>query len=986
MQNPHKSGIAFKERLSASPANALHGIASHYLSSLTGRSVLRTLFLLIPVLAALLPARAAAQATAPATAPTAPAPQLSPSAAAPDSTLIRLWQFVRNVNTFNRVFPQEKVYLHLDNSGYFMGESIYYKAYVVRPDSLCFTNLSRVLYVELIDPFGETVETQKLKLDNGQAHGSFSLKELRTDGFYELRAYTRYMTNWDASGFFSRAIPIFEKPEREGDYSQRRIHLDFADVRSTHFKALQTTLPFDTAAIEEQALSYLTPESSTSPRKRKKDTDDNVLVSFHPEGGELVRGLTSLVAFAVTAPDTLIGSARGWLLSPQGDTLSAVSTLREGRGTFYCTPDSGRQVLRLSVAGRTRDFPLPTALSTGCVLSVDALAAHTVGVQATATPDLHGTLMGLSLMHNGNIVYFDTLRLGSKPAAIFFDRATIPAGVNQLTLFDADGRIRAERQFFVIPDTADQATRIRATFANTTIAAYRKMRLQLTAPPRTRLSVSVADAATTTNDRGGNVATWLLLASDLRGYVSHAAYYLEADDAPHRQAADLLMLVQGWRRYNWRVMSGNAPFEKRQPIEDRLYLDGRILPRRLYADGAFSTKKKKASAADVSDVRLNATLYNKEGEVLRGNLITERDGHYAFSVPECTGDWTLVLSTKKSEKYQNYVVSINRRFAPQPRDFDSGEAQLYPVTGTPFRFRTGHFTPIDSLPNDDKSVRLGQAVVKADGKKTGRLAWEYRRRSAERLSELHFNLEDEAEKFYDRGEEPPFMARWLLTHPIIFREYFVKRRALGWIKGGNGDVNVYLNGETTTLSGKGGSGIAMLTHPDYLLIEKANHHVSSVKVKPENAAQIFRGLCKGELLPTMDWAPEMSIDEFREVYVAFDVKTTEFISHYENANQIVERDRPIYVFYYPHYMRNIKHKGVRTTRYQGFNQPVSFQANDYSLMPPQEDFRRTLFWEPDVQTDEEGHATVEFYNNSTCRELLLSVEGLTPEGLPAVFR
>lgn len=66
-----------------------------------------------------------------------------------DTALVRLKTFVRNIDNFNRLFPQEKVYLHLDNTGYYMGDSIWYKAYVIRTDSGRPSRLSHVLYVEL---------------------------------------------------------------------------------------------------------------------------------------------------------------------------------------------------------------------------------------------------------------------------------------------------------------------------------------------------------------------------------------------------------------------------------------------------------------------------------------------------------------------------------------------------------------------------------------------------------------------------------------------------------------------------------------------------------------------------------------------------------------------------------------------------------------------------------------------------------------------
>ena len=97
----------------------------------------------------------------------------------------QLESFVVNMNNFNRQYPQEKVYLHLDNTGYFMGETIWFKAYVVRADKTKLTDISSVLYVELVDPTGEIVSTQKVKITNGTGAGYMILRNFLNSGFYE---------------------------------------------------------------------------------------------------------------------------------------------------------------------------------------------------------------------------------------------------------------------------------------------------------------------------------------------------------------------------------------------------------------------------------------------------------------------------------------------------------------------------------------------------------------------------------------------------------------------------------------------------------------------------------------------------------------------------------------------------------------------------------------------------------------------------------
>ena len=80
----------------------------------------------------------------------------------------------RKVQGFGIGLPQEKVYLHLDNTCYFVGDTIWYKGYVTRSDKGTLTDLSKILYVELLTPDGFLVERQQLEMPNGTANGNIS--------------------------------------------------------------------------------------------------------------------------------------------------------------------------------------------------------------------------------------------------------------------------------------------------------------------------------------------------------------------------------------------------------------------------------------------------------------------------------------------------------------------------------------------------------------------------------------------------------------------------------------------------------------------------------------------------------------------------------------------------------------------------------------------------------------------------------------------
>ena len=127
-----------------------------------------------------------------------------------DTIFKHLFEHFRQASTYNKLYPREKVYLHLDNNAYLTGDSIWYKAYVVRNSTLKATDVSKVLYVELLDESGRMMHRQTLKIDEqGGCNGCLPLQLPVRDGYYEVRAYTRAMLNWGEHAYFSRVIPVF---------------------------------------------------------------------------------------------------------------------------------------------------------------------------------------------------------------------------------------------------------------------------------------------------------------------------------------------------------------------------------------------------------------------------------------------------------------------------------------------------------------------------------------------------------------------------------------------------------------------------------------------------------------------------------------------------------------------------------------------------------------------------------------------------------
>ena len=771
----------------------------------------------------------------------------------------RILSYIQKAMNFNKVVPQEKVYLHFDNMGYFENETLWFKAYVTRTYDGHASDLSKVLYVELLNPTGDVLQTLKYPIDSlGQSHGEMKLDTILGSGLYEVRAYTRYMTNWGTNAVFSRVIPIFKKPKTEGDYSD----LTIATI-PYHNRLPNRREPLDSLYVRAAGEGIYT-----------DDLMKTISVQFYPEGGDLIVGKKCRVAMLAVDDNGHPYEGEGFVMNGAGDVLTSVKTDTLGRGVFELVPDTGKLTfqmrnLKKSTRRSVQYFPLPEAKREGCTLSVDAVSEQMLAT-LQCSDGICGSMLGYVIMHNGNIYRCDTLT-AAPIIEIELDRQAMPEGVNQMTVFDSRGAIMAE----------DKGDSIRVTAITQRLKPCGKVELELQTKPNANLSFSAMDAKTMTNGKQGNMKTWMLLSSEVRGYIRDVDYYFEADDKEHRQNADLLMLTQGWRRYDWRLMSEKYTFRKAQPIEDQFYLNGQL------------------------------KVYRKHNPV--SNV-----GNYAFKMPFLDGEWKMCIYTtrdikkkdkeKEKEKRKTYYVGIDRQFSPNPRYLTPSETTiLHPLA--PNAFVKKPFEELEEedefIPITEKDYVLQNVTVKAKRKYFTNDNWRFKNEEyGKQYASLYYNADRELDKILDRGEPAPYI------HDFILQK----------LKDRLGKYN-YIPRDTK----------AFTSERIFYVIDNNDRSVSS----------------------------PVYLDEVKSIYIVFNEMISPTI---ENAWTFIDTPK------------------LRRTYFQGFNQASTFKTEDYSVIPPMADFRRTIWWQPDITTDAQGKAKVEFFNNSTCEEMYISVEGMTQDG------
>ena len=881
---------------------------------------------------------------------------------------IRLQQFVRNIDRFNSYFPQEKVYLHFDNTGYFQGEKIWFKAYVMRDDKDWLTDMSKVLYVELLNPGGDVLQRHKLYIKDGQADGNISLDNLLHSGFYEVRAYTRYMTNWGTDAVFSRVLPVFKKPETEGDYSKTVI-----DAISHLHRLPDSRVP--TKA-----------DSAVAVTERK-----NLRVMFYPEGGNMIEGLLNRVAFDVTDADGLQYDTDGWLLS-DNDTIGPVRTMREGRGWFNCLPQAGRQLrlLLTNVKGKAVEFKLPKAEPDGIVMRTNTDDSTRISITVQASQAVAGQTVGLLVTHNGCTSSFMPFEASSEKSLFALPLHDMHDGVNRISIINADGQVLADRMVFVYPREKDKGIAIETNG----LMPYGKVAMTATALPETTFSLSVRDAATEVNGSNGNCMTWLLLSSDLKGYINDVDYYFESNDLEHRRAADLLMMVQGWRRYDLKEMMTAKRFHGTQIMEDGLYVLGKLIG-----------KKKKHA---VGNVALRIALYNKQGQSLSGNVVTDSTGVFAFKVPDSYGDWTMLLNTKDDSKNTDYLVSINRNFSPAGRKLSASETMQIPLSLSLAETTAEDIEYKDTIGGSmtEKTHQLKEVEITKKRKRDFRV-WQSEDQG-KHWADIHYDISEEADRLLDLGEDLPTAVEWLLSKNKLLQgtdDGGMYREGKAMIRGWSDAVkktqdggeeledderirpkdnaltslmkeeDLYKSKESVpaardlTRTYVDSEGLSYKNRPIVWILNNAFYMVTgnSQRINRLDINNIFTD--SNEEFPIM-------LDEMKSVYISEDMTACR---RYVDIPKLMPYN-PVTIFVYTHRTMRLKNRGLRSTSFAAYDTPETFKSPDYSVLPKEPDHRRTLYWNPNVKTDKDGKAKVEFYNNFSCKQVVISAEGITAEG------
>ena len=807
-------------------------------------------------------------------------------------------QYMNQAQTFANNFPREKAYLHFDNTSYYVGDTIWFKAYVTLAEKQTFSLISRPLYVELVDQTGHIADKQIIKLTQGEGNGQFILPHSMLSGYYEVRAYTRWMLAFNEPQYFSRTFPIYQLSNSD--------------------------------KLERSITTY---ELSSSMENRPSETEEKLNVRFFPEGGQLVEGVTSQVAFKAESKNGGNIELSGTIYTKEGTEITSFETLHDGMGHFEYTPSDQPAIAKVSFQGKKYEFTLPQALPNGYVLStVSNAGALLVRVSCNAaTPQ---DTLAVFISHQGRPSIHQLISCrADAPQEFILPTRKLPAGVLQVSLINRAGNTLCERFVFANPRAPLQ---ISTEGLKEVYAPYAPIRCELQVknakgePVSGELSVSIRDGVRSDYlEYDNNIFTDLLLTSDLKGYIHQPGYYF-ASPSPRKQTElDVLLMVHGWRKYDMSQAISTAPFTPLQLPEAQLVLNGQV--------------KSTILKNKLKDIALSV-IVKKDDQFITGGTVTDENGRFTIPVEGFEGTTEAVIQTRKVGKERNKDASIliDRNFSPAPRAY--GYKELHPEWKdlAYWQQKAESFDSLymDSIRKVEGLYVLDEVEIKSKRRQGSNMATKI----SEKSIDAYYDVRRSVDVLRDNGKIvttiPELMEKlspqfyWDRTND----KHTYRQKPICYI------MDNHILSETETQM--------MLTEVDGLasiIISKGTGGIDDDIIQNTKMSEV-----------TDSTGVDISKLDRYSVFYLIPLPRRDVLNKSQSAVL-----------------------GTRQTVIQGYTRPLEYYSPAYptkELYMDKVDKRRTLYWNPSVQADGNGKAVIECYNNQYSTPLIIQAETLGKDG------
>lgn len=761
-------------------------------------------------------------------------------------------------------FPKERIHVHFDRSSYNREETIWYKAYVLDDQGL--TQLSKNLYVEWYDESGKLLANSASPLFQSTAKGSFEIPAEFNGNVLRVKVFTRWSLNDDPAFLYEKDISINQN----------------------------------------------NPIKKEVPMVKTR-------VDVFPEGGELLLGISSRVAFKATDNYGIPVKIKAILYNDKNKALDTLKVKHDGMGSFFIKPNPGEAYIIkwTDPMGKSGTTGLPVAKKEGVSLSVRTTNEFAiVKVERTATVPEQMKMMNLVVHMNQALLYKVSLNATDRNIlSANLPISELNTGVVQFTLFAADGVPIAERIAFVNNRYHEFGAKLIPQLTTLTRRGKNVFDVYVSDTTVTNMSVAVTDASLESPLSERTILSDLLLSNEIRGRVYKPGYYLSSDSDSVMANLDLVMLTHGWRKIDWaRIKEGKGP-ELKYPIEtEQMKITGKV----------YGLKN-----ISVKDPVINLILQNKDSSK-----------NFFFEPVTKEG----LFETKEL-----YVFDTARLFYSF-----NGNQKLDALTQ--IQFENGLVKPASkqlSLADSLKPIIWNDSLARASMNRFLLLQEEWKKKSA-----------------YKTLQEVIIKSRAKPKEEAIDQRY-----SSGLFAGGNGqvfdimsdpaanagfDILTYLQGRVAGLQisrgGGAGGGVSMSWRgamPDLYLDQMRVDAgtIQSINIRDIAMVKVFNPPFFGSVGGGSGGA----------------------IAIYTKKGGDYNKGTG----------GGASNKGMLTTIIPGYTRFKEFYNPQYDNPSenPETDIRATLYWNPYVMTNKKSpRYRIQFFNNDVSKRLLITLEGVNADG------
>ncbi len=467
------------------------------------------------------------------------------------------------LNVYDEKFPKEKIHIHFDRTIYNTSETIFYKLYVL--SGMEWTSLSKNVYVVWYDTSGNYIKQTVAPLFQSSAKGSFDVPANYKGNFLRVKAFTRWMLNDDTVFLYEKNIPINN--------------------------------------------GSLVKVKAPTPKTR---------VEVFPEGGVLVNGLNSKIAFKATNGSGSPVFIKGFLYNDKNKILDTLKVAHDGMGIFQLKPNAGEsyQLVWTDENAQKGSTPISAPKKDGVILKV-TMDNEKAYAQVERTLDVPQNYKKLKLLVHQNQHILYTVDFKGEERQV--QRAGLPidelsTGVVQFSLFTEDWFPLAERILLVNNRLHEFNAKVSVGLANLNKRGKNVIEVLVTDTSAANMSVSITDASIVMPEQQ-NIYSDFLLSNEIRGKVYNPAYYFSSDADSVAEHLDLVMLTNGWRKFDWdKLRAGVMPVISFPKEPDFMKISGKVF-------GSTATKLP-------NDLLLNLIIAGKDSSKKFVFVPVLRDGSF----------------------------------------------------------------------------------------------------------------------------------------------------------------------------------------------------------------------------------------------------------------------------------------------------------------------------------------------------------------------